>query len=76
MVIGVYDALIELFESIEQLLNRPVIYTKILPTVAMAEMAVKILVELLSVLALATRHMKWGKPSESVFGYALYYMAQ
>jgi len=58
MVIGVYDALIELFESIEQLLNRPVIYTKILPTVAMAEMAVKILVELLSVLALATRHMK------------------
>jgi hypothetical protein len=42
----------------------------------MAEMAVKILVELLSILALATRQMKQGKPSESVFSYVLYYLTQ
>jgi hypothetical protein len=49
-VIDEHDALIELFESIEQLLNRLDIYTEIPPTVAMAEaeMAVKILVELLA----------------------------
>jgi hypothetical protein len=50
-VIDDYDALNEFFELIEQLLNRPDIYIKIPPTVPMAEMAVKILVELLSILA-------------------------
>jgi hypothetical protein len=33
----------------------------------MTEMLVKILVELLSTLALATKEVKQGKPSESVF---------
>jgi hypothetical protein len=38
----------------------------------MAELVVKILVELLSTLALATKQIKEGKPSESVFGKVLY----
>jgi hypothetical protein len=42
----------------------------------MAEMAVKILVDLLSNLALATRQIKQRKPSESIFGYVLYSLAQ
>ena len=42
----------------------------------MTEMVVKILVELLSTLALATKQMKEGKSSESIFGEALYYPAK
>jgi hypothetical protein len=38
----------------------------------MTEMLIKILVELLSTLALATREVRQGKPSESVFTVALY----
>jgi hypothetical protein len=38
----------------------------------MTEMVIKILVELLSTLALATKHIKQGKPSQSVFGNVLY----
>jgi len=62
-----YDALIELLESIEHRLD---IYTKISPTVAMTEM----LVELLSTLALATKEVRQGKPSESVFTVVSYYI--
>ena len=42
----------------------------------MTEIVVKILVELLSTLALATKQIKQGKPSESVFGEVLYYLTQ
>jgi hypothetical protein len=65
---GSYDALIDLLESIDHFLKRLNIYTKIPPTDAMTEMVVKILVELLSTLALATKQIKQGKPSQSVFG--------
>ena len=75
-VIGGYDALVDLLESIEHLLNRLDIYTKIEPTDALNEMIVKILVELLSTLALATEQITQGKPSESVFGEVLYYVTQ
>jgi hypothetical protein len=61
-----YDSLVDLLESIDHFLNRLDIYTKIPPTIAMTEMVVKILVELLSTLALATKHIKQGKSSESV----------
>jgi hypothetical protein len=42
----------------------------------MTEIVVKILVELLSTLALATKQIKQGKSSESVFGDVLYYLTQ
>jgi hypothetical protein len=42
----------------------------------MNEMLVKILVELLSTLALATKQMKEGKKSESVSDEVLYYQTQ
>lgn len=71
-----YDALVDLLESIECFLNRLNIYTKIRPTVAMTEMVVEILVELLSTLALVTKQIKQGRQSESVFGEILYYLAQ
>ena len=67
-----YDALVELLESIEHLLYRLDIYTKITPTVAMTELLVKILLGFLSSLALATKEVMRGKPSESVFTDVLY----
>jgi hypothetical protein len=68
--------LVDLLESIEHFLNRLDIYTKIPPKVAMTEMVIKILVELLSALALVTKQIKQGKPSESVFGGVLYYLTR
>jgi hypothetical protein len=70
-----YDALVDLLESMEHFLNRLDIYTEVPPTVHMTEMIVKILVELLSTLAMATKEIKQGKPSESIFGEVLYYLA-
>ena len=57
-----------MFESIEHFLNRLDIYTKVPPTSAMTEIVVKIMVELLSTLALATKQIRQGKPSEFVCG--------
>ena len=42
----------------------------------MTEILVKILVELLSTLALATKEVKQGKPSESVFTVVIYITSQ
>jgi hypothetical protein len=61
-----------LLEWIEHFLYRLDIYTEITPTVAMKEMLVKILVELLSTLALATKQVRQGKLGESVFTVVLY----
>ncbi|SRR5216684_8960838 len=69
-----YDVLADLLESIGHFLNRLEIYTEIPPTDAMSDIIVKILVELLSTLALATKEMKRGKLSESVVGERIYYL--
>ena len=58
-----YDALVDLFESTENFLRRLDIYTKIPPTRGMTEVIVKVLVELLSILALATQQVKQGRLS-------------
>ena len=72
-IVDSYDVLADLLESIEHFLHRLDIYTKIPPTVGMTEMIVKILVELLSTLAVVTKQIKQGKSSESVFGEILLY---
>jgi hypothetical protein len=73
-VLDDYDTLADLLESVEHFLNRLDIYTKIPPTFGMTEMIVKILVELLSILALATKRLQEGKLSESVLGEILQYI--
>jgi hypothetical protein len=73
-VLDDYDTLADLLESVERFLNRLDIYTKIPPTVSMTEIIIKILVELLSILALATKQLQQGKLSESVLGEILYYI--
>jgi len=59
-----YDALVELFDCIENFLRRLDIYTKMQPTPAMTETIFQIAVELLSVLAIATKQINQGRLSE------------
>jgi hypothetical protein len=58
------DALVDLLESIEHFLSRLDIYTKVPPTGPMADILVKIMIELLSAIALVTKHVKQKRPSE------------
>ena len=66
-----YDALLELFECLGRFLKRLEIYTNIPPTPIMTDIIVKILLELLSVLALATKQITQGRFSEPVTIYKL-----
>jgi hypothetical protein len=59
-----YDALVDLFECVGNFLKRLRIYTDLPMTPLMMEMSVKIMVELLSVLALATKQIKQGRFSK------------
>jgi hypothetical protein len=61
-----YDALLDLFECLGNFLKRLEIYTTIPPTSTMTSIIVKIMVELLSVLAMATKQVKQGRFSKSV----------
>jgi translation elongation factor EF-1beta len=56
-----YDALVDLFECVEIFLKRLKIYAEIPCTPAMEDVIAKIMVELLSVLALATKQIKQGR---------------
>ncbi|KAH9052614.1 ankyrin repeat-containing domain protein [Lactarius vividus] len=56
-----YDALVELFECLANFLKRLRIYTDLPLTPSMTEISIKIMVELLSVLALATKQIKQGR---------------
>ena len=61
-----YDALVDLLESIEHLLRPLEICTEIPLTPTLNEMVVKIMMELLSTLALVTKEINHGRSSESV----------
>jgi hypothetical protein len=62
-VISSLDDLIDLFESIENFFKRLESYTKVPLTEAMACIIVDIMVEVLNILALATKSMKEGRKS-------------
>src|SRR5579863_878150 len=62
-----YDALVEIFECIEGFVRRLMVYTKIEhPTPTITEVIIKVMAELISVLALTTKQMKQGKLSKSL----------
>jgi hypothetical protein len=61
-----YDALVDLFECIGSFLKRLRIYTDLPPSPSMTDIIVKIMVELLSVLALATKQTKQGRFSRRI----------
>lgn len=56
-----YDVLADLFEYVSNFLRRLRIYFEIPPTPAMSDILIRIMMEVLSVLALATKHMKKGR---------------
>jgi hypothetical protein len=60
------DAIVDLFESIEHFISRLDICTRVPSTGAMAEVLVKIMVELISTLALVTKQIKQNRPSTFV----------
>jgi hypothetical protein len=66
-----YDALVDLFGCLGNFLKRLEIYTTIPPTPVMTDIIVKIMVELLSVLALATKQIRQGRFSKYTITYTL-----
>jgi hypothetical protein len=66
-----YDALLELFECLGSFLKRLEIYVTIPPTTTMTDVIVQIMVEVLLVLALATKQVKQGRFSMCTIIYTL-----
>ena len=59
--------LIDIFMRIESFFKRLDSYTKVQPTVAMTDVIVKMMVEILSILAIATKEIKQGQSSKSIY---------
>jgi hypothetical protein len=62
---GCQDTLVDVFERIESFFRRLEIYTKVRPTTEMMDTIVQILVEVLSILGIATKESKDGVMSKS-----------
>jgi hypothetical protein len=58
------DTLIDIFDRIENFFHRLEIYTEVSPTPEMMDIITKILVEVLSILGIATKEIKQGRTSE------------
>jgi hypothetical protein len=58
--------LIDIFVRIEGFFKRLESYTEVRPTAAMTDVIVKIMIEVLSILAIATKEIKQGRSSESI----------
>jgi hypothetical protein len=61
------DTLIDLFSRIERFFKRLESYTEVLPTSAMTGITVEIMVEVLKILAIATKEIKQGRSSEPLY---------
>ncbi|KAF8473035.1 hypothetical protein DFH94DRAFT_855950 [Russula ochroleuca] len=55
------DTLIDIFERIEMFFRRLEIYTEVPPTVEMTDIIIQIMVEVLSILGIATKEVKRGR---------------
>ena len=58
------ETLVDIFERIENLFARLAIYTEVPPTPQMVDIMVKIMVEVLFILGVATKEIKEGRTSE------------
>ena len=59
-----HDSLIDIFERIENFFRRLENYVEVPPTPEMMDIIGKIMVEILSILAIATKEIKQGRTSE------------
>ena len=66
-----YDALLELFDSFGNFLGRLEVYTQVPPTPMMTNIIIKITVELLRVLGLATKEIRQGRFSKYTIIFAI-----
>jgi hypothetical protein len=69
------DALVDLFERIENFFMRLETYTEVPPTRAMMDLIVKILAEVLGILAIATKNVQQESASEFIPLYLRTYIA-
>ena len=58
--------LVDVFVRIESFFKRLESYTEVRPTDAMTDVIVKIMIEVLSILAIATKEIKQGRSSGSI----------
>jgi hypothetical protein len=58
--------LVDIFVRIESFFKRLESYTEVPPTAAMTDAIVKIMIEVLSILAIATKEVKQGRSSELI----------
>src|ERR1700755_1064105 len=70
-VTSMYDDVLNLFECLGNFLKRLEVYTTIPPTPMMADIIVKVMVELISVLALTTKQIKQGRFSKCTVTYSI-----
>ena len=66
-----YDAVLDLFECLGNFLSRLEIYSQVPPTPMMTDIIIKIVVELLRVLGLATKQIQQGRFSKYTITYAI-----
>jgi hypothetical protein len=58
------DTLVDIFERIEMFFRRLEIYTEVRPTAEMTNIIIQIMVEVLSILGIATKEVKQGRISK------------
>ena len=58
------DTLVDIFERIEFFFRRLEIYTEVPPTPEMTDIIMQIMVEVLSILGIATKEIKQGRTSK------------
>ena len=58
------DAIIDVFERIEMFFRRLETYTQVPPTTEMMDIIIQIVVEVLSILGIATKEVRQGRLSE------------
>jgi hypothetical protein len=58
------DTLVDIFERIDMFFRRLEIYTEVPPTTEMMDIIIQIMVEVLSILGIATKEIKQGRLSK------------
>jgi len=71
-VSAAHEALIDIFERIENFFKRLETYTEVRPSAGMTDIIVKIMVEVLNILGIATKEIKQGRTSELSISLDLY----
>ena len=61
-----HEVLVELFSRVEYFFRRLEIYTDITPTTTMTDIIIEIMVEVLTILAIATKEVKRGRFRELI----------